>query len=78
LLEFDFLGLVKEEFDGIGFGLLVDLFLKENFFLGTSWEFNLPRDCFKFSMDLREERISQGRKLELSATSFSREELLAI
>jgi hypothetical protein len=62
---------VKEEFDGFGlsgfggigieFGLLVDLFLKENF-LGTSWEFNLPRDCFKFSMDLREERISQGRK----------------
>jgi hypothetical protein len=53
LLEFDFLGLVKEEFDGIGFGLFVDLFFKENFFLGTSWEFNLPRDCFKFSMDLR-------------------------
>lgn len=63
---------MKEEFDGFGFsgfggigiefGLLVDLFLKENFFLGTSGEFNLSRDCFMFSMDLREERISQGRK----------------
>ena len=38
--------------------LAVALVLKENFFLGRSWEVRVSRLCFKSAMVLREDRTS--------------------